>query len=288
MIRALSKLVRPQRRNIAHTLAFFSAVFFLYPARATEQGSIVTIGPPAQGSIVTIGPFAQIMAPAATYRFPDGQAYVYNAEWHFFTAGNSTVRMETNGTEQRVTGIADSAGMANVLYAVHDRFEARFDRKTFCSIEVTKHIEEGPHKRETKITFDYPKRKSFLNERNLKNGDSKYQENDIPPCVTDVVTGFYYLASLPLQPGNTYTFPVNDGGKTAEVTAHVEGKDKVIVPAGTFQAVRVSAEATSGNLKGRGKIWTWFSDDLNHTPVQMRAKLTWGTLLFRLQRVERR
>ena len=253
------------------------AVLLLYPAEAAQQGSIVTIGPTAQ-----------IIAPTASYKFPDGQAYVYTAEWHFFTAGNSTVRIEPDGAAQRVIGIADSAGMANVLYAVHDRFEARFDRKTFCSIEVTKHIEEGSHKRETKITFDYPRRKSILRESNLKSGESKFQENDIPPCVTDVVTGFYYLASLPLQLGNTYIFPVNDGGKTADVTAHVEGRDKVRVPAGTFEAVRVSAEATSGNLKGRGKIWTWFSEDANHTPVQMRAKLSWGTLLFRLQRVEKR
>lgn len=253
------------------------AVLLLHPAQARQQGSIVTIGPTAQ-----------IVAPNASYKFPDGQSYVYTAEWHFFTAGTSTVRLEEDGGTQRVIGVADSAGMANVIYAVHDRFEARFDRKTFCSIEVSKHIEEGSHKRETKIMFDYPKRKSVLRENNLKNGESKYQENDIPPCVTDVVTGFYYLASLPLQPGNTYIFPVNDGGKTAEVTAHVEGRDKVKVPVGTFQAVRVSAEATSGNLKGRGKIWTWFSDDGNHTPVQMRAKLSWGTLLFRLQRVEKR
>lgn len=277
MIPVLSQLALPLRRIPARAFIFLSAIFLLYPARAFEQGQVATIGPSAQ-----------ILAPAATYKFPDGQNYIYTAEWHFFTAGTSTVRMEANGPEQKVTGIADSAGMANVLYAVHDRFEARFDRKTFCSIEVNKHIEEGPHKRDTKITYDYPRRKSVLSEKNLKTGESKSQENDIPPCVTDVVTGFYYLASLPLQQGNTYTFPVNDGGKTAEVSAHVEGKDKVKVPAGTFDAVRVSAEATSGNLKGRGKIWTWFSDDGNHVPVQMRAKLTWGTLLFRLQRVEKR
>jgi hypothetical protein len=276
LIRALSQLARPLRRTLARDAILLAAAFILYPARAAQQGSIVTIGPSAV-----------IIAPAATYKFPDGQAYIYTAEWHFFTAGTSTVRMEANGSEQKVTGIADSAGMANVLYAVHDRFEARFDRKTFCSIEVNKHIEEGPHKRDTKIAFDYPRRKSVLNEKNLKTGESKSQENDIPPCVTDVVTGFYYLASLPLQPGNSYTFPVNDGGKTAEVTAHVEGKDKVKVPAGTFDTVRVSAEANSGNLKGRGRIWTWFIDDGNHVPVQMRAKLTWGTLLFRLQRVEK-
>ncbi|HZS96060.1 MAG TPA: DUF3108 domain-containing protein [Terriglobales bacterium] len=240
-----------------------------------------------QGSIATIGPSVQILAPPPTYHFPDGQAFVYTAEWHLFTAGTSTVKVEPVGNERRVSAIADSAGMANVLYGVHDRFEALFDSKTFCSNSVFKHIEEGSHRRETKVNYDYPKRKSVLHETNLKTNEIKYAENDIPPCVTDVVTGFYYLSSLPLQMGNSYTFPVNDGGKTAEVTAHVEGKEKVKVPAGTYETVRVAAEATSGNLKGRGKIWTWFTDDANHTPVQMRAKLTWGTLLFRLQRIER-
>ena len=241
----------------------------------------------AQGPTATIGPSAQILSPPANYRFPDGQSYVYAAEWHLFNAGTATVKLESTGTEQKVTAIADSAGVANVLYGVHDRFEARFDPKTFCSLGLTKHTEEGPHKRDTHVTFDYPKRKSMLQEKNLKTGENKQVENDIPPCVTDVVTGFYYLASLPLQPGNSYTFPVNDGGKTAEVTARVEGKEKIKVPAGEFQTIRVAAEANSGTLKGRGRVWAWFTDDANHTPVQMRAKLSWGTLLFRLQRIDR-
>jgi len=208
-------------------------------------------------------------------------------EWHFFNAGTATVKLENSGSDQKVTAIADSAGMANVVYGVHDGFEAHFDPKTFCSLGLTKHSEEGPHKRDTQVTFDYAKRKSLLREKNLKTGETKQVENDIPHCVTDVVTGFYYLASLPLQPGNSYTFPVNDGGKTAEVTAHVEGKEHVKVPAGSFETIRIAAEANSGTLKGRGRVWAWFTDDANHTPVQMRAKLSWGTLLFRLQRVDR-
>jgi hypothetical protein len=170
---------------------------------------------------------------------------------------------------------------------VHDRFEARFDPSTFCSLGVTKHTEEGSHRRDTQVSFDYPNRKSILREKNLKTGESKQLENDIPSCVTDVVTGFFYLASLPLKAGNNYRFPVNDGGKTAEVGAQVEGKEQIKVPAGSYSTIRVSAEAITGNLKGRGKVWAWFTDDANKTPVQMRAKLNWGTLLFRLQRIDR-
>jgi hypothetical protein len=240
-----------------------------------------------QAPTATIGPTAFIVAPPATHRFPNGQAYVFSVEWHLFTAGTAVVRMDAAGDEQKVTAAADSSGAANLLYAVHDHFEARFNPKTFCSNLVAKHTEEGPHRRETQVHFNYPRRKSVLNEKNLKTGETKEVENDIPPCVTDVVTGFYYLASLPLQPNASYTFPVNDGGKTAEVTAHVEGAEEVKVPAGTFKTIRVASEATAGTLKGRGKIWVWFTDDANRTPVQMRAKLTWGTLLFRLQRIDR-
>jgi hypothetical protein len=241
----------------------------------------------AQQSTSIIGPLAEIAAPPASHLFPNGQTYVYTVEWHLFTAGTATVHMEAASSDPKVTAGADSSGVANLLYAVHDRFAARFDPKTFCSLLVTKHTEEGAHKRDTQVRFDYERRKSVLNEKNLKTDESKQVENDIPHCVTDVITGFYYVASLPLQTGASYVFPVNDGGKTAEVTAHVEAREDVKVPAGTYHTIRVACEANSGPLKGKGKVWVWFTDDANRVPAQMRAKLTWGTLLFRLERIDR-
>jgi hypothetical protein len=228
----------------------------------------------------------QVVPPRANYPFPDGQSYVYSAEWHLITAGTGVVRMEAAGNERKVTATAESQGAVNVLFPVHDRFEARFDPRTFCSTSIFKHSEEGSHKRETSIHFDYARKKSVLDERNLKTGETKKVENDLPGCSTDVITGFYYLQSLPLQLGATYEFPISDG-KTAMVKAMVEKREQVKVPAGTFQSVLVTAEATSGSLQSKGKVWVWYSDDANHTPVQMKAKLGWGTLLFRLQRIEK-
>jgi len=229
---------------------------------------------------------AQIVRPPAAYRFPDGQSYVFSVEWHLFTAGMAVVRMDQSGTEQRVTLAADSTGFVNTLYKVHDRFEAFFDPRTFCSLRISKHSEEGSRKRDTQIRLDYAQRKSVLDEKNLKTGAVKHELNDIPGCVTDVLSGFFYVASLPLDPGNVHSFPINDG-KTTQVTARVEAREQVKVPVGTFQTVRVRAEAYSGPLKGKGAVWVWYTDDANHTPVQMRSKLGWGSLLFRLQRIEK-
>ena len=243
----------------------------------------------SQSSLPTIsaGPSTGIVPPPPNYHFPDGQAYVYTVEWHLFTAGTARVSLQANGGEQQVIATAASAGVVNALYKVSDHFEAFFDPHKFCSLKVSKHIEEGSHARQSELHFDYARGKSVLNEKNLKTGEIKNVENDIPGCVSDVVSGFYYLASLPLQVGNSNTFQINDGGKTTEVTAHVEAREQVKVPAGVFHTVRVRAEAVSGAMKGKGTVWSWFTDDGNHTPVQMRSKLGWGTLLFRLQRVEK-
>lgn len=266
---------------------------FLLPARLCAGVMALAIGltPLAgQRSVPrapdTIGPAAQILAPPENYRFPSRQTYVLGVEWHFFNAGLARVSMEPAGTQQKVSAVADSIGVVNVLYGIHDRFESYFDPRTFCSQRVVKHSEEGTHKRDTQVQFDYIHRKSVLEEKNLKTGESKKVENDIPPCITDVVTGFYYLAAQPLRIGSAYTFPMNDGGKTIEVRAQVEARERIKVPAGSYDTLRVTAEPTSGPLQGKGKVWVWFSDDPSHTPVQMKAKLGWGTLIFRLQRIE--
>ena len=237
---------------------------------------------PPTGSIS--GP--KILAPPPNYAFPDNKGYVFSAEWHLITAGMGVVRMEPSGNDRKVTATAESQGVVNVLFPVHDRFESHFDPRSFCSLSIFKHSEEGSHKRETSIRFDYQKNKSVLDEKNLKTGEKKHVETDMPGCATDVITGFYYLQSLPLKLGTTYEFPVSDG-KTAVVRATVEKRERVKVPAGQFDAVEVTAEAISGSLEKKGKVWVWYSDDANHTPVQMKAKLGWGTLLFRLQRIEK-
>src|ERR1039458_9064254 len=255
-------------RSVAALVGLLCCLILLIAAWLTAQQ-----GPPT----ATIGPApVQIAPPRPNYPFPDGRSYVYSAEWHLITAGN----------ERRVTASAESSGAVNVIFPVHDRFESHFDPRTFCSLSIFKHSEEGSHKRETSIHFDYARRESTLDEKNLKTGETKHVENDLAGCATDVITGFYYLQSLPLQLGASYEFPISDG-KTTIVRASVDKREQIKVPAGTFSAVLVTAEATSGPLQSKGKVWVWYSEDPGHTPVQMRAKLGWGTLLFRLQRIEK-
>ncbi len=233
-----------------------------------------------------VGAESRIRPPRAGYHFPDGQTYVYEVDWRLFTAGVASLRMKSAGEEQRVLATADSTGVVALLYHVRDRFEAYLGPRTFCSSLITKHVEEGFRRVDTTVHFEYSRGQSVLQQKNLKTGQTKQQESPIVGCVTDVVSGIYYIASLPLESGVTYTFPLNDGGKTVDVKATVEARESVTTPAGTFQTLRVQPSAASGVLKDKGRVWIWYSNDADHVPVQMRARLFWGTLTFRLQRIE--
>lgn len=231
---------------------------------------------------------SRITPPPPGYAFANGQTLSYDVEWRLLTAGTATLRLDASGDEERVTASGDSTGVFAVLYPVHDRFDARFDPRTFCSSRITKHTEEGFRRLDTSIRFDYARRQSVLQEKNLKTGASKQDENQIPGCVTDVVSGIFYLGSRPLPVGQTYTFPLNNGGKTSDVRARVEGREDIKTQAGTFHTLRVQPEATTGGIRSKGRLWIWYSDDARHVPVQMRARLWWGTLTLRLTRVEKK
>jgi hypothetical protein len=250
---------------------------------------LVTVISPAQQGLPSASfgsARPEVMPPPLNYKFPDGQAYVYSAEWHFLTAGTSIVRMEAGGTEREIIATGESQGLVNSIFPVHDRLEVRFDPRTFCTLSMLKHSEEGSRKHDLSVQFDQARKKSVTDDKNLKTGESRHFENDLPGCTTDIVTGFFYLQSMPLQVGSIYEFPISDG-KTTVVRAKVEKREQIKVPAGTFSAVLVTAAAISGTLQSKAKFSIWYSDDARHIPLQVRSKLGWGSVLFRLQRIQR-
>jgi hypothetical protein len=50
----------------------------------------------------------------------------------------------------------------------------------------------------------------------------------------------------------------------------------------------VQPTADSGVVKNKGEIWIWYTDDARHIPVQMRARLFWGTLTMRLSSIDQK
>ncbi|HWT64652.1 MAG TPA: DUF3108 domain-containing protein [Terracidiphilus sp.] len=221
-------------------------------------------------------------APRAGYSFPQKQTLTYSVDWRVFPAGTAVIHFESMGDRERISASADAAGAINLLFHVSDRFQSVFDRSKGCTYQFDKQIVEGRRQLNSNLRMDYAQGKSILDEKNLVTGQSKHVESAIPSCMTDLLTGVFYISALPLNVGQSFTIPVVDAMHNVPVTMKVEGREEVKTSLGSFKTIRVQPTAEAGVVKNRGNIWIWYTDDERHLPVQMRARLFWGTITFRL------
>jgi hypothetical protein len=220
--------------------------------------------------------------PRPGFAFPQKQTLSYSVDWRVFPAGTAVMRFEAVGDTEHITANADTSGAINLLFHVSDHFQSVFDRNTGCSAEFDKQTVEGRRQVNSTLKLDYTQLKSILDEKNVTKGQTKHLETPIPGCITDLLSGLFYASSQPMEVGKSFVLPVVDALHTVPVTMKVEGREEIKTPIGTFKTIRVQPTADAGVVKNRGNIWIWYSDDDRHLPVQMRARLFWGTITFRL------
>lgn len=220
------------------------------------------------------------------WNFPQRQTLTYAVDWRVFPAGTATVHLETDGPLQRITVTGDSQGAINLLFRVSDRFQSSFTRATGCSVSFSQQLMEGHRQVDSDLHFDYGQGKLFYDMRNRIARTHSAQTAPIPPCVTDMLSGIWFASSQNLDLGSSFRLPVASGNHVSDVTMHAEARETIRTPSTTYHAIRVQATADSPFLRNRGKLWIWYSDDAQHTPVQMRARLFWGTLTFRLTGID--
>jgi hypothetical protein len=225
---------------------------------------------------------APLAPPRAGFSFPQKQTLVYSVDWRVFPAGTAVLHFEAAGDRERITANADTVGAINMLFHVGDRFQSTFDRDKGCTYEFDKQTVEGRRQINSTLRLDYDQSKSILDEKNLVTGQTKHVEVPIPGCLTDLLTGVFYASSQPMELGKSFVLPVVDALHTVPVTMKVEGREQIKTTLGTFKTLRVQPTADAGVVKNRGNIWIWYTDDDRHLPVQMRARLFWGTITFRL------
>ena len=227
-------------------------------------------------------------SPRPGWSFPQHQTLTYAVDWRVFPAGTATVRLEQDGDAERVTVVGDTAGAINLIFRVSDRFQSSFSRSTGCSANFSKQLMEGHRQVTSDQQFASGQRRTTYDERNLISHIHRTEQSSIPPCVTDLLSAMFYIASQPLNLGQQFRIPVAEAGRVTDVTLHVEGREAIRTPSTTYQTLRVQPTADAGTVKNRGNIWIWYTDDPAHTPVQMRARLFWGTITFHLTGMEQK
>jgi 3D (Asp-Asp-Asp) domain-containing protein len=224
----------------------------------------------------------ELTPPRPGFNFPQKQTLTYAVDWRVFPAGTAVIHFEQDGDKERISATADTIGAINMLFHVGDRFQSIFDLSRGCTYEFDKQTAEGKRQVNSTLKFDYAQSKAVLDEKNQVTGQLRHAETAIPGCLSDLLTGVFYASSQPMELGHNFILPVADAQHSVPVTMRVEGREEIKTTLGSFKTLRVHPTADAGVVKNRGDIWIWYTDDERHLPVQMRARLFWGTITFRL------
>jgi hypothetical protein len=231
---------------------------------------------------------ASLPAPRPGYAYPQRQTLTYEVDWRVFPAGTAVLHMEGSGDNQRLTVNGDSLGAFNLLFRVSDHFQSTFSRQTGCSSDFAKQLVEGTRQVNSNQQFSAGQSRVVDDEKTLISHVHHADQTAIPACVTDALSAIFYAASQPLQVGQQFHVPMVYGPNVLDVTAHIEGREAVHTPTTTYQTLRVQPTWTNTAVRNSGNIWVWYTDDDRHIPVQVRARLFWGTITFRLTTIEQK
>jgi hypothetical protein len=217
-------------------------------------------------------------SPPVRIPFQIGERLTYNAKVSAFNAGKATISVE--GIEM-VRGIPTFHTIFDINGRVlFKRFSNHYESWFDTTNIVTLRLSEKTNDVDKKYEF-FPDRKIYI-----KNGDGI--ENPSVSMPLDECSFLYYLRSLPLEVGKTYSVDRYYHVDRNPIVVTVLRKEHITVPAGEFDAVVLKPVIQSNGLFSvKGDAEVWLADDPSHTLLRLRSKLPLGTLYLELKDVQR-
>ena len=160
------------------------------------------------------------------------------------------------------------------FYRVKDRYEAWFDTHSLASLRYWQDIDEGSY--EPKRHYEiFPERREYIE------NNKEAQESVEHPL--DEATFLYFVRTLPLRIGMDTSFNDYFKAKGNPVRLKVLRADTIEVPAGKFAAIVVQPIFASKLFSEGGHAEVWLSDDENRIMLQMKSKVSFGSLSLYLK-----
>jgi hypothetical protein len=213
-------------------------------------------------------------AKIATRPFAPGEVLTYNVHFGSLKVGTGTMQVlgieNVRGRLAYHTVFRAQGGIP--LFKVDDRFESWFSTDDLSSLRFYKDQDEGFKEREARYDI-FPDRAAF-DDLTDDEGEQRSVSNPL-----DDGSFLYFIRTVPLTVGQSYTFDRYFKPDRNPVTIRVLRREKVTVPAGTFDAIVVQPIIkTNGIFSEGGHAEVWLSDDDRRIVLQMKSQLKFGSL----------
>jgi hypothetical protein len=224
----------------------------------------------AGDSLVTVSAAVPLTVP-----FSVGEHAVYDVKFGALKVGSASTLVkdveDVRGISAWHTVFQLKGG--TFFYHVNDVFESWIDRETFSSLRFHQTQQEGSHDRKKRYEI-FP-------------DSGTYVEMDKNPPRThagvknplDDGSFLFFVRTLPLEVGKTYESERYFRPERNPIRVKVLRKETIEVPAGKFDCVVLQPVIkTNGIFSENGDAQVWVSDDSRHIVVQLKSKLSFGSI----------
>ena len=255
-----------RRAVVIATIAFGSAAIGTTAAEPQAQEAVPTVLSPALARAMHDVPFAV------------GESLAYSVKFGFARIGSGSMYVQgaaqVRGTDVIHTMFRITGG--TFFFKVNDLMQSWVEPRSFASLRFWQDISEGNYTAHRKYEF-FPER-------------STYQQDEQPekpsvPAPLDDGSFLYFIRTQTLEVGKEYTYDRYFDPESNPVTIRVLRRERVRVPAGEFNAIVLQPLIkTSGIFSEGGRAEIWLTDDDRRMMLQMKSRLSFGSLNLYLLR----
>jgi len=204
--------------------------------------------------------------------FSVGERAEYDVKFGFVKAGRGSMELKgidtVRGRDAYHFIFKVSGGIP--FYRVNDVLESWVDTERFHSLRFFQDQEEGGRNRE-KLYEIFPERGVYE-----EKGKQAMPTVESP---LDDMSFLYFVRTLNLEVGRTYSFSRYFKPQANPVQLVVLRRERIEVPAGKFNTIVVQPIIkTRGIFSEGGRAEVWIADDSSRVIVQIKTRLAFGSL----------
>lgn len=250
-------------------------------ATATASASVAVSTYSVALTSMTISTYTWRTLP--NHAFKPGEDLQFVVKWGLVVAGYSSLSVtDIDHVDGRaayhITSKARSGGMVSAFYKVQDNNQVWMDVQSLLTLRYEKRIKEGKYQIEETTSLDQARHRWITKSFRVDKNSFEQKEGDLPPETLDSFGSLYYVRTLPLELGQTYTFDVHSGDKVYPLIVKVLKYETIKVPAGRFDCIKVEPALSGPGIfvnKGK-KLEVWLTRDDRRMPVRMRSEIFIG------------
>ena len=226
-----------------------------------------------------------------SWRFPVGERMEYSVTWGGARIGRSVLMVEAIDTiagRPTYRASLETAG-GPPFYRLEDRLTSWIQPKQFATARFEQRLRQGGYRRDRRHLMDLEA--STYTRFDLEQGRYVAHDEEVdvemPAGALDEVAFFYFVRLSDLEVGRRYEYELYFKEDGNPVVLEVLRRERIRVPAGTFNTIVVRPIIkTSGLFSEGGEAELYVTDDERRIPVRVHTRMPIGTGNFYLTNYE--